>query len=78
VFIDMAARLAKTLLELSVVATLPGEICLAQREIAQITGLSREMTNKQLRLWARKGWIRLARKEIVILKPAEFSKIVSC
>jgi CRP/FNR family transcriptional regulator, cyclic AMP receptor protein len=76
-FIDLAARLAGTMLELLIDSTTPGRICLAQREIAQITGVSREMTNRQLRLWEKEGWISLARREIVILKPAEFSKIVS-
>jgi CRP/FNR family transcriptional regulator, cyclic AMP receptor protein len=76
-FIDLAGRLAKTLLELSSVSKTPGRICITQREIAQLAGLSREMTNKQLRTWARVSFIKMARNEISVLKPAELYKLAS-
>lgn len=76
-FIDLAGRLARTLLGLAAASKTPGRICVTQSEIAQIAGLSREMTNKQLRTWAKDNWIKLARKEIVILQPVLLSKIVS-
>jgi CRP/FNR family cyclic AMP-dependent transcriptional regulator len=76
-FVDLAGRLARTLIELAVDSATPGRIGLSQQEIAQITGLSREMTNRQLRVWAKEGWISLARKEIIILKSEEFSNLVS-
>lgn len=75
-FIDLAGRLARTLLELSSLSKSPGHIFVAQREIAQIAGVSREMANKQLRRWERDSLIKLARKEIIVLRPEELSRAV--
>jgi len=43
-------------------------VAITQREISQIVGRSRESTNKQLRAWARRGWIRLQRGSVTVLK----------
>jgi CRP/FNR family cyclic AMP-dependent transcriptional regulator len=68
-FLDLPGRLARTLLRLAEGATSPqqGRIVLTQREIGQIIGMSRESTNKQLRSWERRKWIKLERGGIVLL-----------
>ena len=76
-FIDLAGRLAHTLLELSSFSHEPGRILATQSEIARIAGLSREMTNKQLQIWAKRNWIALGRKELVLSNIIELSKIAS-
>ena len=71
IFLDLPTRLAKTLLSLSKSAK-PSErrrVSITQREIGQIIGMSRESTNKQLRVWEDRHWIRLERGGVVILNP---------
>ncbi len=74
-FADLAGRLARTLVELAPISKIPGQICATQSDIAKIAGVSREMTNKQLRIWAKKNWIALGRKEITVLCPDELTKM---
>jgi len=69
-FLNLATRLAKTLLRLTADAERPGsapKVAITQREISQIVGKSRESTNKQLRSWAKHGLIRLERGAVVVL-----------
>jgi len=78
-FLDLSGRLAKTLLWLS---AQPGssptrKISITQREIGQIIGMSRESTNKQLREWEEKRWLKLERGGLVILDPRPLAEIVS-
>jgi CRP/FNR family transcriptional regulator, cyclic AMP receptor protein len=75
-FLDLKSRLAKSLLRLSDVATPPGRIAISQNELSQIVGMSREMINKQLRIWARKGWITLQRKDITVLRRDALARIL--
>jgi CRP-like cAMP-binding protein len=77
-FFDLRGRLARTLLELSAVSKSPSRIIISQREIAQIAGFSREMINRQLQTWVANSWIRLGRKEIIILEPAALSELSDC
>lgn len=69
-FLDLPTRLAKAVLQL----TSDGKgqsspkVTITQREISQIIGRSRESTNKQLRVWARHGWIRLERGALTVLQ----------
>ena len=73
VFLDLPGRLAKALLRLSSDAdnsTAGKKIAITQREMGQVIGMSRESTNKQLRDWQRRKWIRLERGGIVILQHA--------
>ncbi len=65
-FLDLAAKLARTLLRLGEGAG-GQRIALTQSEIAQIIGASRESTNKQLRDWENLKWIQLERGEIVLV-----------
>jgi CRP/FNR family cyclic AMP-dependent transcriptional regulator len=77
-FLDLPGRLAKTLLWLSAQSGSPGQkVSITQREIGQIIGMSRESTNKQLRDWEDKKWVRLERGGLVILDPRPLMEIVS-
>lgn len=70
-FLDLAARLARVLLRLRPADGKGGQfkLALTQSEIAQIIGASRESTNKQLREWEDKKWVRLERGALIVLSP---------
>ena len=70
-FLNLSTRLAKTLLRLTANAgpsKSAGKVAITQRELSQIVGRSRESTNKQLRAWAKRGWIRLERGSVTVMK----------
>jgi CRP/FNR family transcriptional regulator, cyclic AMP receptor protein len=48
-----------------------------QREISQMIGISRESTNKQLRAWAKRGWIRLERGGVGVVAPDKLAAIAT-
>jgi CRP/FNR family transcriptional regulator, cyclic AMP receptor protein len=79
-FLDLPGRLAKTLLQLAK-SSRPGphgsRIALTQRHLGEIIGMSRESTNKQLRIWQQQKWILLERGGIVILAPDELVAIAA-
>jgi CRP/FNR family cyclic AMP-dependent transcriptional regulator len=75
-FLDLRSRLVKTLLRLSQVGT-DGEISISQDDLSQIVGLSREMINKQLQVWVKGRWIKLARKRITIIEPEALAGILA-
>jgi CRP/FNR family transcriptional regulator, cyclic AMP receptor protein len=76
VFLNLPSRLAKTLLHLAGDAEKPAsKIIITQRDIGQIIGMSRESTNKQLRAWAERKWVRLERGSVTILKPDALAEI---
>ena len=69
-FLNLPTRLAKTLLQLTggvQGSAMPTKATITQREISQMIGMSRESTNKQLRAWAKRGWIRLERGGVGVL-----------
>lgn len=69
-FLDLPGRLAKTLLRLTHDASQQDrKLAITQGEIAEIIGMSRESTNKQLRDWQERKWIRLERGGISVLQP---------
>ncbi|MEJ0074523.1 MAG: Crp/Fnr family transcriptional regulator [Alphaproteobacteria bacterium] len=78
-FLDLPGRLAKTLLWLSAQSgSSPArKVSITQREIGQIIGMSRESTNKQLREWEDKQWLKLERGGVVVLDPRPLVDIVS-
>ena len=79
VFLDLPGRLAKALLRLAgdpETSAKSQKIAITQREIGQVIGMSRESTNKQLRDWQRRKWIRVERGGIVILQHAALSAFV--
>lgn len=77
VFLDVPGRLAKALLDLAARTgrTPPGRLTITQRELGQMIGTSRESTNKQLRAWAARGFLRIERGGIVLLDAAALEEI---
>lgn len=75
VFMDVPARLAKTLLDLAsrfgepVEAGLKVPHDLTQEELAQLVGSSRETVNKALMDFSNRGWIAREGRSIVIYQP---------
>ena len=79
-FLNLPARLAKTLLLLTADAeasTSKRKVAITQREISQIIGRSRESTNKQLREWAKRGWVRLERGGVSVLAPDRLAGVAA-
>jgi CRP-like cAMP-binding protein len=79
-FLDLPGRLAKALLRLTDGADAAGgerRVAMTQREIGQMIGMSRESTNKQLRDWEARLWVRLERGEILVLDPSALAKIAT-
>jgi CRP-like cAMP-binding protein len=78
VFLNLPSRLAKTLLHLSggpEKSNSTRKIPITQRDISQIIGVSREGTNKQLRAWVKRKWLRLERGSVTILNPEALEEI---
>ena len=80
VFLDLPARLAKQLLELSQnhgVKTDEGieiDLHLTQQDLASLVGASRVAVNKQLGLFQSRGLIRIGRQSIILLRPDELGE----
>jgi CRP-like cAMP-binding protein len=69
-FLNLPMRLAKTLLRMTERTTeTPAKIAITQRDLGQMIGMSRESTNKQLRVWAKRKWIELERGGVTVLAP---------
>ena len=66
-FLDLPTRLAKVLIQLVQSSPEGRKISLTQRAIGQMIGMSRESTNKQLRNWEERNWVRLDRGSIVVV-----------
>ena len=75
VFMDVPARLAKTLINLAsrfgepIEAGVKVPHDLTQEELAQLVGSSRETVNKALMDFANRGWIARDGRSIVIYQP---------
>ena len=75
VFLDVPARLAKTLLDLATRFGEPFEqglmvpYDLTQEELAQLVGASRETVNKALMDFSNRGWISRKGRTIIIFQP---------
>jgi CRP/FNR family transcriptional regulator, cyclic AMP receptor protein len=79
-FLNLPTRLAKTLLQLTggvQGSATPSKATITQREISQMIGMSRESTNKQLRAWAKRGWIRLERGGVGVIAPDRLTAIAA-
>jgi CRP/FNR family transcriptional regulator, cyclic AMP receptor protein len=79
-FLNLPTRLAKTLLKLTAATEMPAsksKVSITQREISQIIGRSRESTNKQLRVWSKRGWIKLERGGVTIVQPDKIAVVAS-
>jgi CRP/FNR family transcriptional regulator, cyclic AMP receptor protein len=80
-YLSLPARLAKALLELSGgvdASAARQQVRVTQRELGNIAGMSRESTNKQLRAWAQRDWVRLERGSITVADAEALMKIVDC
>jgi len=62
-FLSLSNRLARALLRLSANGSniTDGKVLITQLDLANTIGMSRESTNRQLREWEKKGWVRLER-----------------
>jgi len=69
-FLDLPSRLAKALMRLldgDTAGMQERKVTITQKDLGNIIGMSRESTNKQLRIWEDKKWVRLERNAVVIL-----------
>jgi CRP/FNR family cyclic AMP-dependent transcriptional regulator len=79
-FLNLPTRLAKTLIQLTggeEGAAARRKAAITQREISQMIGMSRESTNKQLRAWEKRGWIKLERGGVAVLAPDKLAVIAA-
>ena len=76
-FLDLPTRLARMLLRLTAASAPTGKVAITQHEIGQIIGQSREGTNKQLRAWAKQGWIRLERGGVSVLRSEKLAAVAA-
>jgi CRP/FNR family cyclic AMP-dependent transcriptional regulator len=80
VFFNIQVRLAKALLYLyrhAPSGSPSGKIRITQLEISQMIGVSRESTNRELRSWQRRKWLKLERSGLVILSPGALQDVIS-
>jgi CRP-like cAMP-binding protein len=68
-FFDLPARLAKALLRYPAQGHGPPKLSLSQRELAEMSGATRENVNRCLREWQRRGILQLKNRWTIILKP---------
>src|SRR5262249_24324970 len=77
-YLDLPGRLAKALLRFAGHDGAPvRRIALTQSELGHMIGMSRESTNKQLHAWARRNWVRLERRSVVVLDPDALARIAA-
>src|SRR5262249_62218934 len=76
-FLHLPGRLAKALLRLCDADESTGEqkVVVTQKDLANIIGMSRESTNRQLRIWEERKWVRLERGGIIILDAKSLERI---
>jgi CRP/FNR family transcriptional regulator, cyclic AMP receptor protein len=75
-FLSLPGRLAKALLRHSEdVRNGVRKAAVTQKDLGSLIGMSRESTNRQLRMWEEQGWVRLERGGIVILSPEALERI---
>jgi CRP/FNR family transcriptional regulator, cyclic AMP receptor protein len=69
-FFDLPARLARVLMRYAPEGHSPPKVSLSQRELAEISGATRENVNRCLRHWQRCGILEMKNRWTIILKPA--------
>jgi CRP-like cAMP-binding protein len=80
-FLPAEARLARALLRLAALDPKPNaktlriDLGLSQRELGELTGLSRESINKQLSLWRDAGFVGLVGRTLTLLDGAALTEI---
>ena len=68
-FFDLPARLARVLLRYPAAGRGPAKLSLSQRELAEMSGSTRENVNRCLRDWQRQGILDLKNRWTIVLKP---------
>jgi len=74
-FFDLPARLARALLRYPAQGRGPPKLALSQRELAEMSGATRENVNRCLRDWQRRGILDLKNRWTIILKPEALAAI---
>jgi CRP/FNR family transcriptional regulator, cyclic AMP receptor protein len=77
-FTGLQVRLARAILKLLNTTECdvgPLRLVITQRELSQMIGVSRESTNKRLRIWEKRGWIRLDQGALTVLNVRALSRI---
>jgi CRP-like cAMP-binding protein len=76
-FLHLPGRLAKALLRLSDGDRRACErkVAVTQKDLGYMIGMSRESTNRQLRIWEEQEWVRLERNAIFILQANALERI---
>jgi len=76
-FLHLPGRLAKALLRLSDSEGDARErkVAVTQKDLGNIIGMSRESTNRQLRIWEQHKWVRLERGGLVILSTKALERV---
>jgi CRP-like cAMP-binding protein len=74
---SLSVRMARHLLDLATPGPASGEleVLITQEELATLVGATREAVNRELRRLARRGWLRLGRRRIVLLRPEELASL---
>ena len=78
--LSVPARLARRLLTLGELMGNPGEngetvLDIAQAELAQFLGVSRQVVNQHLQDWRREGWIELARGKVLLIEREQLKTV---
>jgi CRP/FNR family cyclic AMP-dependent transcriptional regulator len=68
-FFDLPARLARVLLRYPATGRGPAKLALSQRELAEMSGSTRENVNRCLRDWQRQGILDLKNRWTIVLRP---------
>lgn len=74
-FLPGPARLAKRLLGLTRLAGSQGDVRISQATLASLSGLSRQVVNRQLGEWSERCYLRTARGVVRVLDEAALSEI---
>ena len=79
-YLSFPVRLAKTLLQLTggiEPSAAQRRVRITQKELSNIIGMSRESTNKQLRAWEERKWVRLERGGIALLNAEALVNLIA-
>lgn len=74
-FFDLPVRLARALMRYAPQGRGPPKLSLSQRELAEMSGATRENVNRCLREWQRSGILELKNRWTIILKPEALQAI---
>jgi CRP/FNR family cyclic AMP-dependent transcriptional regulator len=74
---SLSVRMARHLLDLAGPGSASDEleVLVTQEELATLVGATREAVNRELRRLARRGWLRLGRRRIVLLRPEKLASL---